>query len=244
MSFDNNNKKDNEGVTLENNDGFGALSLFSDAGVGGGLTFISSRKEELPYIIMPDELSSYSAKFGYPLTDFEAKDIAESISETAEFYDLFVSPAMIEDSIRMCSILRTDTALYKGGDVDYSMIEQYSILQARVHEVIDLYAPLLDDDLKVFLGFKSCDDFDDEYNDMLLNIITDMLESNEGYYKEHSPYEAAYLFFTALNLKYKNDIEEYFEYRERKIKVGHTLTDVADRVFDMYSNMCGGVIDQ
>ena len=224
------------------------FSLFSQEGAElpeikstGALTFISTRGEELPLVVMPEELSAYSAKFGYPLTDFEARDIAESISETADFYDLFINEEMIEDSIRMCSILHTETSLYKGGEVDYSMIEQYSVLQARTHEVIDLYMPLVDGELKVFLGFAKCEDFDDEYKDMLLNIITDMLESNEGTYREYSPYEAAYLFFTALNIKYKDDIAEFLEYRDKKIMPGAGLKDVADKVFEMYSNLAGGI---
>ncbi len=225
------NEKDN-GKSL-------GLSLFSDSNGGEKLTFVSTRNEELPYLVMPSELAECSEKYGYPLTDFEAQDIAESISETADFYDLFINAEMVEDSVKMCSLLHVDTALYKGGEVDFSMIEQYSILQARVHEVIDLYMPLLDSELKVFLGFEKCEDFDDEYKDMLLNIITDMLESNSGVYKEYSPYEAAYLFFTALKLRYKDEIEEYLEYRDRKVKPGHSLSDVADRVFEMYANLSG-----
>ncbi len=230
MSDKNNFSLFGDGVTLPD------VKTENDA-----LTFVSTRGEELPLVVAPQELAKYSGDFGYPLSDFEARDIAESISETADFYDLFINREMIEDSIRMCSILHTETSLYKGGEVDFSMIEQYSVLQARTHEVIDLYMPLLDSELKVFLGFQKCEDFDDEYKDTLLNIITDMLESAEGTYKEYSPYEAAYLFFTALNLRYKDDIAEFLEYRDKKVKPGHALSDVADKVFEMYSNLAGGI---
>ncbi len=230
----------------EKNSGNISFGIFSDAPVQkseSSLVFKNHKGEEIALIIPEKRLSEISEKFGYPLTDFESRDIAESISETADFYGLFINEEMIAESIRACAILQMDEARYKGGNVDYSMIEQISVLKAMIHEKIDEYAPGIDGEIKKFLGFDKSEDFDADLKKILDEIVIDLLIFREGNFDDNTVIEAAYLFFASLERRYGRDIDEFLEFREKKVKPGTSLKDTADLLFHVYEDMCGGELE-
>ncbi len=222
------------------------FSVFSDLPKeteNASLTFKNHKGEEIALLIPERKLAYVSERFGYPLTDFESRDIAESISETADFYGLFINEEIIGEAIRQCAILQVDTDRYKGGNLDYSMIEQLSVLKSLIHEKIDEYAPLVDNDIKKFLGFEKSEDFDADTKSILDEIIIDLLIHREGYFDDNTVIEATYLFYAALDRRYGKDIDEYLEYREKKLKKGTSLHEVADLLFAVYEDMCGGELE-
>lgn len=225
-----------------------SFGIFSDvvpaqSETESSLVFKNHKGQEIALVIPEKRLAEISDKFGYPLTEFESRDIAESISETADFYGLFINEEMITESIRACSILQFDTDRYKGGSVDYSMIEQISVLKAMIHEKIDEYAPGIDGEIKKFLGFNKSEDFDADLKKILDEIVIDLLIFREGNFDDNTVIEAAYLFFASLDRNYGNDIDEFFEFREKKPKPGTSLKDTADLLFAVYEDMCGGELD-
>lgn len=231
-----------------NNTDFGKINfgIFSDIIADSedkSLVFKNHKGQEIALVIPEKRLAEISEKYGYPLSEFESRDIAESISETADFYGLFINEEMITESIRACSILQFDTDRYKGGNVDYSMIEQISVLKALIHEKIDEYAIRIDGEIKKFLGFERCEDFDADLKKILDEIIIDLLIFREGNFDDNTVIEAAYLFFASLDRNYGNEIDEFFEFREKKPKPGTSLKDTADLLFAVYEDMCGGELE-
>ncbi len=224
-----------------------AFSIFSDAlpaeNGENSLTFKNHKGEEIALVIPEKQLSAISERYGYPLSDYESRDIAESISETADFYGLFINEEMITEAIRACSILQVDTDRYKGGNVDYSMIEQLSVIKAAIHEKIDEYAPGVDPEIRKFLGFNKTEDFDAELKQILDDIEIDLFIHREGHVDDNTVIEAAYLFYAALERRFGAEIDEYLEYREKKIQPGHSLKDTADLLFYVYEDMCGGELE-
>lgn len=223
-----------------------SFGIFSDVvpkNSDTALVFKNHKGEEIALVIPEKRLAQISERYGYALTDFESRDIAESISETADFYGLFINEEMITESIRACSVLQVDTDRYKGGNVDYSMIEQISVLKALIHEKIDEYAPYIDGEIKKFLGFDRSDDFDAELKHILDEIVIDLLIHREGYSDDNTVIEAAYLFYAALDRRFGKDIDEFLEFREKKPKKGTSLKDTADLLFHVYEDMCGGELD-
>ena len=217
--------------------------IFSDLGPvkeENSLTFKNHKGEQIALVIPEKRLAEISERYGYPLTDFESRDIAESISETADFYGLFINEEMITESIRICSILQVDTDRYKGGNIDYSMIEQISVLKAMVHEKIDEYAPGVDPEIKKFLGFNTSEDFDADLKQILDDIVLDLLIHREGNFDDNTVIEAAYLFYAALDRRFGDEINEFLEFREKEVKPGTSLKDTADLLFYVYEDMCGG----
>ncbi len=207
------------------------------------LVFKNHKGEEIALVIPEKRLAQISEKFGYPLTDFESRDIAESISETADFYGLFINEEMIAESCRACAILQIDEGRYKGGNIDYSMIEQISVLKAMIHEKIDEYAVGVDKEIKKFLGFEKTEDFDADLKKILDEIVIDLLIFREGNFDDNTIIEATYLFYAALERRFGREIDEFLEYRDKKIKKGTSLKDTADLLFAVYEDMCGGELE-
>ncbi len=229
----------------EKNNGI-SFGIFSDVvsqNNASSMVFKNHKGEEIALVIPEKRLAELSDRFGYPLSDFESRDIAESISETADFYGLFINEEMITESIRACAILQMDADRYKGGSVDYSMIEQISVLKAMIHEKIDEYAPGIDGEIKKFLGFDKSEDFDADLKRILDNIVIDLLIFREGNFDDNTVIEAAYLFFASLERRYGKDIDEFLEFREKKVKPGTSLKDTADLLFHVYEDMCGGELE-
>lgn len=227
----------------DNNIEFGIFSDIVPASKENSLVFKNHKGQEIALVIPERRLADISDRYGYTLTEFEARDIAESISETADFYGLFINEEMITESVRACSILQLDTDRYKGGSTDYSMIEQISVLKAMIHEKIDEYAPGIDGEIKKFLGFQKSEDFDADLKKILEEIVIDLLIFREGNFDDNTVIEAAYLFFASLDRNYGGEIDEFFEFRDKKPKPGTSLKDTANLLFAVYEDMCGGELE-
>ena len=233
---------------MENNKEKGlSFGFFSDVvkdDVTSPLTFKNDKGYDIVLVIPEKTLAGISERYGYALTEFESRDIAESISETADFYGLFINEEMITESIRICSILHIEDGRYRGGSTDYSMIEQISVFKAMIHEKIDEYAPGVDPEIRRVLGFNTSEDFDAEIKEMLDKIVLGILEISDGYYDEDKVIEAAYLFYAALDRKFGGVIAEYFETKEKEPKKGMKLSDTAELLFHLYEDRCGGIAGQ
>jgi hypothetical protein len=81
------------------------------------------------------------------------------------------------------------------------------------------------------------------FKKILDEIVIDLLIFREGNFDDNTVIEAAYLFFASLDRNYGNDIDEFFEFREKKPKKGTSLKDTADLLFAVYEDMCGGELD-
>lgn len=237
--------KERNGTFMDENKdisvGFGFFSDVAGTADDSSMTFKNDKGEDIVLVIPDKTLAKISERYGYALTDFESRDIAESISETADFYGLFINEEMITESIRICSVLHIETERYKGGSTDYSMIEQIAVFKAMIHERIDEYAPGVDPEIRRVLCFNTSEDFDAEIKEMLDNIVLGILEQSEGYYDEDKVIEAAYLFYAGLDRKFGGEIAEYFETKEKEPRKGMKLSDTAELLFHLYEDRCGGM---
>ena len=78
---------------------------------------------------------------------------------------------------------------------------------------------------------------------ILDEIVIDLLVFREGNFDDNTVIEAAYLFFASLDRNYGNEIDEFFEFRDKKPKPGTSLKDTANLLFAVYEDMCGGELE-
>ncbi len=227
----------------ENGLGFGLFSGLPKESENSSLVFKNDKGDEIALVIPEKRLAAVSERYGYALSAFESRDIAESISETADFYGLFINEEMITESIRICSILHIEDSCYRGGSEDYSMIEQIAVFKAMIHERIDEYAPGVDPEIRRVLGFNKSEDFDAEIKQMLDEIVLELLSQTEGYYDEDTVIEAAYLFYAGLDRRFGGEVAEYYEARDKEPRPGMKLSDTAQLLFNLYEDRCGGVLE-